>query len=346
MSFIPFKEIIGQEKAIGFLKGVMARQRVPHAYLFTGIAGIGKSTTAVAFAQAINCLGPAEGEGCGKCQICRQVAHGNFPDLAFVAPDGQHIKIEQIRDLNRALSFRPLSGGYRVSIIQKAETMTKEAANSFLKTLEEPPDGNILILNVTEPRALLPTIVSRCQKVLFSPIHFNTIEHWLVDKFGIKQEQAKVLAKVSEGSLGRAIRMNEGDFFERRQEYLHRLIQLPASSKEQALQLATEWSQEEKSRGKGAATQEDRAFIGLLNVWKSWYRDLLLMKTKGPAELLINMDFSNKLKKTAGSFTIKRLWESLLVLERAHRDLLMSRNVDLTIENTLLSLKRLYGLKE
>ena len=112
----------------------------------------------MALAMALNCHEPVDFDGCGRCPPCRQILSGNFPDLLLIKPDGQKIKIEQIRDLNRKFSFAPVTDGYRICVISQAETMTIEAANSFLKTLEEPPPGNILVLNATEPLDLLPTI--------------------------------------------------------------------------------------------------------------------------------------------------------------------------------------------
>ncbi|MBW2202876.1 MAG: ATP-binding protein, partial [Deltaproteobacteria bacterium] len=149
-----FSEIIGQEKAKRFLKRVMSEERIPHAYLFTGIPGIGKTSMAKALTMALNCHEQNDFDGCGQCPSCRQLLGGNFPDFIHIKPDGQNIRIEQIRDLNRSLSFAPLSAEHRVCVVQQAEAMTGEAANSFLKTLEEPPPGNILILNAREPRDL------------------------------------------------------------------------------------------------------------------------------------------------------------------------------------------------
>jgi DNA polymerase-3 subunit delta' len=119
--------------------------------------------------------------------------------------------IEQIKDLNRELRFAPVSARYRVCLIQQAEIMTVEAANSFLKTLEEPPPGNILILNAVDPRDLLPTNVSRCQRVSFSPLPFKDIADWLVKERDVDEETAEVVAKVSDGSPGRALKMSEGN---------------------------------------------------------------------------------------------------------------------------------------
>ena len=94
---------------------------------------------AYSLARALNCLQPKDFEGCGSCLSCRRIQNRNFEDIIFLEPDGQNIKIEQIRELNRTLNFKPVSGKYRAAIVSNAEKMTEEAANSFLKSLEEPP---------------------------------------------------------------------------------------------------------------------------------------------------------------------------------------------------------------
>jgi DNA polymerase-3 subunit delta' len=137
MSFVSFAEIIGQKRALRFLHEALAREKLSHAYLFVGVPGIGKTTAGIALARAINCLEPKGDDGCGRCATCRQFAAGAFADLQIVNPDGHVIKIEQIREIDRLMSFKAFSGRYRVVILRQAEMMSPEAANAFLKTLEE-----------------------------------------------------------------------------------------------------------------------------------------------------------------------------------------------------------------
>jgi DNA polymerase-3 subunit delta' len=340
-TFIPFSKIVGQDKAVQFLKQVMAGDKLPHAYLFVGIQGIGKTTTALALTRAISCREPSDGEGCGRCPSCRQVMSGNFPDLEMIGPEGNRIKIDQIRQLSRTFGFKPVSGKYRVSIIQSADRMTEEAANAFLKTLEEPPEGNILILNVKEPLGLLETIVSRCQKVPFSPIPVDLIADWLIEKKQLDGEQALLLAKISEGSLGRALNMSEDDFLERRQDYLFKLLKLPGLSPDQAVELILEVTEKNKKQALDPSGYD--GILGLLSVWKTWYRDLMLMSIDGPEKLLLNIDFSHKLKSIAKHCNIKDLMNSFQVLDVAQRDLLRMRNLDLVMENAVLTLRQFMG---
>jgi DNA polymerase-3 subunit delta' len=336
-----FSEIYAQDKAIRFIKNAMEKDKIPHAYLFAGIRGVGKTSTALAFAQALNCLFPVSGDSCGQCRSCRQIVSGNFPDISILKSDGQNIKIEQTRELNRELSFKPVSGRYRVSIIHEAEKMSDEAANSFLKTLEEPPPGNIIILKVTEPLDLLPTIVSRCQKVPFSPLPQTVIEKWLQSEMGISEEESILLSKISEGSLGRAIEIYESNLLEERQNFLFRIIQLSGLSSSQILDMAVELSKKKKVSTGENSGKKSVDLSELLGIWKTWYRDMMLVKMKDTPESLINIDFSRKLESIAKRFKMDALIDSVLVIDRAQRDMGRNLNLGLVMENLLLELKRL-----
>ncbi|MFH1292692.1 MAG: DNA polymerase III subunit delta' [Pseudomonadota bacterium] len=336
-----FSQILGQERAKSFLAQVMAREKIPHAYLFTGIPGIGKTTTAMALTMALNCQEPVNGDACGHCVSCRQMKSGNFPDFLSIRPEGKNIKIDQIRDLNRKLGFAPVSGRYRVIVLYQAETMTTEAANSLLKTLEEPPPGNILILKVTEPLDLLPTIVSRCQRVPFQPLPVDDMTYWLVKQKGVDAEMAAVLARISGGSLGHALKMCEGDFFDKRQEWLQRLIRLPGLSREQALEMALECAGEDKKTGFQTSETWEPGLMDMLAVWETWYRDLLLVRVGGGKHLMINVDFSHNLKNIAGKLKVPNLINSILAVDQSQRDLRRMRNTKLVMEHAVLSLRRL-----
>lgn len=337
-----FSQIIGQEKAVGFLKKVLQGDRIPHAYLFTGVNGVGKSTTAMALARAINCGTDISDEGCGECITCRQLASGNFPDIIFIEPEGQNIKIEQIRELNRSLSFKPVSGKYRVTIINRAEMMTEEAANSFLKTLEEPPPGNIIVLKVVDPLDLLPTIISRCQKVPFHPLTREVIKRYLVEKAGQDENTAWLAAGISEGSLGRAIEICEEGFLDERRGLIEYIIKLNDLSRVEVLNLAIEFNKKKSKKAKGDKSNID--LYSVTGVWKTCFRDLLLSKVHGNYELLINRDYSDIFDSVSKKYDSDKLIESFFLIDSYQRDLLRNPNTGLMMEKMLLELKALNQL--
>lgn len=203
-TILKFSDIIGQEKAKELLKRSASRNKMSHAFLFRGAAGIGKKTTAKAFAACINCLAPENREACGTCTACRKLGVNTHPDYLVIAPEGASIKIDQVRELRQLLAFPPYEGRYRIALLADVHTMRREAANSLLKTLEEPPPNTVLILTGDEAAGILPTIVSRCQGIPFYPLTQEQVAVELIKTRNLDVDQARGLAEISEGSLGRA----------------------------------------------------------------------------------------------------------------------------------------------
>ncbi len=193
--------VFGQERAISFLRGVLERGEVPHAMLFTGPRGVGKHTTALLFSAALLCpSGAPDG-----CPSCFKVARGMHPDLHLVEPEGAQIHIDQVRELERELSVKPLEASRKVAVIDEAESMNETAANAFLKTLEEPPPGSCIILVAAGAEGLLPTIASRCHELRFSPLGKREVEGYLRREFAMPPQEAERLARLSGGIFGRAL---------------------------------------------------------------------------------------------------------------------------------------------
>jgi len=281
-----------------------------------------------------------DGDGCKKCMSCKKIIDGNHPDLIIIGPDQDKkvIGIDQIREINRHLAFSPVLGQYRIIIIEPSEKMTIEAANAFLKTLEEPPPRNILILNVRDPGELLPTIVSRCQKVPFNPLPTKDIVTWLLKEGNMDIEKAKILARLSEGSLGKAMQLSKDDLFSDRINWVNMLNRAINGSPDILLDLAQEFSNLGKRAGANKELKDDRIAL-MLAIWKSWYRDILLIKLGGKSDLIFNSDLSNHLKKASTLYTVDGLIRSLAVISRAESDLMNNKNLLLLLERSLLGLK-------
>ncbi len=176
-----FQEIIGQETAKKVLQNGLRQQKISHAYLFHGPAGSGQLKMALSFAKALVCLEKGV-DACGHCIECRKMEHGNHPDFLLVEPDGSSIKIDQIRELQRIFSYRSEAGNRKIYIIQDADKMTVQAANSLLKFLEEPPAPAVAMLLTDNVQSILPTIRSRTQPVLFTAVDPKQMIQLLADE--------------------------------------------------------------------------------------------------------------------------------------------------------------------
>jgi len=334
------KEIIGQDHAVGFLRKVIVSDKIAPAYLFTGIQGVGKKTTAMAFALLLNCMHRVDGDACRRCSSCKKIVNGNHPDLVLIEPDRgkKAIGIDQIREINRYLAFSPVIGPYRIVIVDPAENMSDEAANAFLKTLEEPPPGNIFILNARDPGQLFPTIVSRCQKVPFKPLPTEAMVSWLVKQGNVDKEKAKILARLSEGSLGEAIRLANDELFTERVNLVTMLRGVTTGTSDDLLDLAQRFH----DLGKGAAhdreLKDDRMAL-MLGLWKSWFRDILLIKLEGNLDLILNSDLCDHLRKASALYSVDGLMKSLAVIGRAEHDLMDNKNVLFLLERSLIGLR-------
>jgi DNA polymerase-3 subunit delta' len=214
-----FSAINNQEKAVNRLNGFIQSGNIPHALLFTGIEGIGKKKTALAFAMALNCKTIAgrqsmknePNEPCGTCRPCKKIAAGHHPDVITIEPEQSLIKISAIRDLGNALAVKPYEALQRVVVIDQAQAMNPQAGNSLLNLLEEPPAKTILILIAVNTYSLLPTIVSRCQQISFKPIPDQVLGEYLGQK-GIPPEKADILGKLANGSYAKAQNLAETDW--------------------------------------------------------------------------------------------------------------------------------------
>lgn len=290
-----FSEIKGQDKAIKFLKVAIKNNRLSHAYIFAGPQGSGRSLLARNFAKAVNCE-DLENAPCDSCLSCKKIDKDIHPDVKWIRKDekSRQIKIGQIRELESQIILKPYEGKYKVFIIVEAELMNIEAANSFLKTLEEPPQNSLLILIVERPKDLLPTIASRCQMVRVRPLEIDELKSILVNEYGISRERAEFLSRVSEGRPGKAISY-EYDILEWKNSVLE------------------EFSDDECVEDYAGADRDELS--KKLNVLVSWYRDLLVYKAIQDESLLINVDRIDGIKEGAASYKIDelmRIFESIV----------------------------------
>lgn len=200
-----FEKIIGNNQIKEMLAKSIENEALSHSYLFVGIQGIGKKLLATEFAKKILCI---EKEQEGQCKSCIEFESNNHPDFMCVEPDGNSIKIEQIRLLQKKIQEKPIISNKKVYIINDANTMTSEAQNCLLKTLEEPPEFATIILIGSNENAFLSTIKSRCMIFTFKPIENEKIKQYMETNYGINKLAPNHLS-MFQGSIGKAILLKD-----------------------------------------------------------------------------------------------------------------------------------------
>ena len=319
-----FNKLLGQEKAKKFLLRSLAADRIPHAYIFKGPDGVGKKLFARGVAMAVNCRDKSRVGACGECVSCRKYHSKNHPDFLVIQPEKGVIKIDQVRRLSRELSYPPYESAMRVVVLEDVHTMRREAANSLLKTLEEPPEANLLILTAESSQEVLATLSSRCQVVPFFHLSQNDTVTILVQQ-GVEPEAAKLLARLAEGSPGVALRYQKTDMVVLCRELITLLTDPgvdPDRDVGKILLLAE----------KMALLKDDLpAFLGLLKVW---VRDLLV----GESDWSIAGAGGGKTGKNWSSNDLDGLFAKLQALERAKQQLLRNCNRNLVCEVLLFKL--------
>ncbi|MDI6785299.1 MAG: hypothetical protein QMD92_01180 [bacterium] len=198
-----WEKIKGQEKAIEILQADIESSRVTHAYIFSGIEGIGKELAAFEFIKALNCENSYANICCESCTTCNKINKKTHPEVNIVAPQDNIISIDQIRDLQKDLILKPLGIKVKCFIIEESEKLTLESSNCFLKSLEEPPDKVVFILIANKKSSLLPTITSRCKEIKFTPLSYN-LQKEIFKSWQLEENTINILIDFCEGSPGKA----------------------------------------------------------------------------------------------------------------------------------------------
>lgn len=281
--------LIGNEWAVDMLKKHVANGTTRHAYLFAGPPGLGRRTLALRFAQALNCPTPLEaGVPCGQCRDCKQIAAMQHADLTVVQADaeGGTLKVDQIREARRTLVLKPYQAKYRVALFLRFQEANDNAANALLKTLEEAPSYAVLILTANNPEQLLPTIVSRCEVLRLRSLRIEEAQKELETR-GLETGQARLIAHLSGGRFGYALRLLEDDsLLGRREERLNDLQSLISASRVEKFAYADKLSKDKESMRQA------------ILVWLSYWRDVML-RTAQAQTPLVNVDRNLEIEELA-----------------------------------------------
>lgn len=321
--------VLGHEWAAELLREHLVQGKPRHAYLFTGAEGVGRRTLALRLAQALNCPNPpAPGEACLACQTCRQIERMEHPDLAVVQAEqkGGVLKVEQVRELQHTLALAPYQSRYRLALLLRFEEAHQSAANALLKTLEEPPPRVIMLLTAASVESLLPTIVSRCEVLSLRPLPVQTIAAGLQARWGLPTEQAQLLAHISGGRPGFALRLAlDPQELEKRRARLEEHLELLALGRIERFKYA-------EGLARDKANLQDT-----LQSWLSLWRDLLT-RACGASTPLANIDLEAEVGRLASALGLEAVRETIQALTRAQE--LVERNVNtrLVVESLMLKL--------
>jgi DNA polymerase-3 subunit delta' len=345
--------LLGHEWAVEFLRSGLAQGRTAHAYLFTGPDKIGKRTLALALARSINCeSSPGESslplQPCGECLSCRNIQRGVHPDVQVINREVQaemlsqdpakkrELGVDTIRILQRDVNLKPYQGRRKVYIIDEAETLSEEAVNSFLKTLEEPPPSTIFVLLSLTEEALLPTLVSRCQVLRLRPVSRRLIEDELRRCYELEPEEAKLLASLSMGRVGWAFQAAaDPRVAEARSARRSELIALESATRVRRFEYAAELA---GHFGRG----EREKVLETLDLWSGWWRDVVLVKGDCP-HLVTNIDEMSALREAAQKYDLEQLVGFVRRVEETALQLKQNVNPRLALESVLLEVPAFAG---
>ncbi|HVR00969.1 MAG TPA: DNA polymerase III subunit delta' [Polyangia bacterium] len=323
-----WSDVIGQERVVEGLARAVGTGRVPHAYLFEGPPGVGKRGAALGLALALNCA-EAPGRGCGACETCRRIEMGLHPDVPTFAPDGPQLVIEQAKAIVALAQSRPHEAAARVVIVDGADALNPSAANSLLKTLEEPAPRNHVVLCTSAPDRLLPTIRSRAQRVRFRALAEEALLR-IAAAHGIESARAEVAVALADGSAARmlaAARPEEGDASAAAWEAVAQLrAAVVAPGMTPSLDAASALASDKANK---------EALPPLVALLARLYRDALVTSAGAP-ELAL---FDERARELAG-LEPARLLRSLGAIVEADAALLANVNPTLALERLLVQLRR------
>jgi DNA polymerase-3 subunit delta' len=333
-----FKNIVGQKKAVEILLGLLENQKIATSYLFCGEEGIGKKTVAVQFAKALNCLGngspssvmrdeikdadslritdyASRFDACDACDACVKIDGGVHPDFLLVSPEERQIRIEEVRMIEDALSFKPFEGKKKVVVVDGAEMMNLPAANAFLKTLEEPPEESVLILVSSKPDLLPSTISSRCSRINFSPLSMESCKTVLGAEM-----PGKNLELITRLSMGRPGVAFTADLLDERAWFLDLLNGMLKAEKD------------------GWTSRED------MERWFEYalvlMRDMAVLKITGDFSRLINVDLGEYLTGLNKSVDLNVIIYIHKELNRVRAQLMFNLNKSITWNYTASLLRK------
>lgn len=328
-----FNRVYGHRSQIEALVQSVSKNRTAHAYLFTGPEGTGKKLTALQFAKVINCKAGNDPYSDCSCTSCAKADKHVHPDIhVFEYSEEKTIKVGHIReDIERIVYLSPYESRYKIFILDGAERMNFSAQNAFLKTLEEPPSNSVIILVTSLADLIIPTVRSRCRTVSFNRLSGEEIEKYLSGKGSYTGEELKLVAKISGGSIGKALGIDK-DFLDSRKDYIEKLLKADPRKPSTIFEFAEQVSK----LAKGSDITKLKQFFDILSVWIS---DSVSFKIGMEEEGVINSDMYGHLQSFSRDKSMKELMQKFSAIEESWNSIVVyNANKQLTIENLLVQL--------
>jgi DNA polymerase-3 subunit delta' len=317
-----------QEKVVKIITNSIQKQRLSHAYLFEGTKGAGKKRVALQLAKTFLCEKGQGVNACETCENCKRVSSGNHPDLHVIKPEGQSIKIEQIRHLKKEFSYRGLESSRKFYLIEDAEKMTISAANGLLKFLEEPASQSVAVLTTTEVHRLLSTILSRTQIISFAPLLPQQLMV-LLESNGVSKPLAKLLSRLT-NDFEEANQLNNDEWIAQARLIMIQLVEEVSTRPHQVmLTIQERWVTHFKDKY--------QLNIGL-DLLLLWYRDVLRTLISNQDQLIF-IDQIDKLEQQALKSSLRKVSQQMAAILEVKRRLSANVNPQLLMEQLMLRLQ-------
>lgn len=318
-----FSKILGQDIVVERLKKSIQNKKIFQSYIFCGPEGVGRELTAISFAKALNCENYSN-DACDICSSCKKITSGNHPDVRVIIPEGKSrvIKIDQIREVIKDTAFYPYEGKYKVYIFPEAEKMKLEAANTFLRILEEPLPYVVFILITTYLESLLPTIVSRCNVIKLNYLSSKVIFEVLKKQTNIPDDLLYPISELSCGDLHKALSERE-KIIDLRNKVISILSFLSRRDYISVLKITEEMVKISKKNG----TDEREGILEILDIILLWFRDIALLKYGVDKKHIINRDILQKLEEEVQTYTLQDVFDAIQSIKDAKMHISRYSNV-------------------
>lgn len=361
---VEIEDVVGHEEILLHMRQAIKLKKVSHAYLLAGEAGSGKKLLANIFSKMLLCdlnkeddvkiegnnegildlfdtlsvkeVLPLEENGvqntlnlpCNTCPSCRQFNSGNHPDVFFVKPSKKNgYGVDDIREqINQTMHVKPYQSRYKIYIIDQGDSMTVQAQNALLKTLEEPPSYGLFFLLAENVNQFLQTILSRCVVIPLKPVPTNKVEQYIREKLKLPDYQAKVISSFARGNIGKAVMLSSSEAFSLIREDVIRLMDVFIKGNDYDIMEAASVLEKYKE-------QIDE----VLEILTSWVRDLLIVKKIQDEQYVIHQDQYKILLKQAQNLSYNRMSCLMNNIEKVHQQLKVNVNFQLAIEMMLLN---------